>query len=279
MAPTDAEKKRARRARRSPACRDREKETSRTRMAVCRARNKARERASLLREVLGEGDRAALAARADGEKQRLICDWLRRNKLLRFSPQVRIEDRMLKSFMKKVDLHRIELQVAEFEIAMILAGIEDGEERDIASVLDKEKEMASPLTEREKRIVTVAQRELGNKWTEIAELLPGRSGTKIASWWHNQARGIEGPFTDEEKKIVTDGQRELGNKWTEIAERLPGRSGRQVRDHWYSRLCVGGVKQEDITKQGYSGTNGRGLSERNEDEILAAEAMAIMQYA
>lgn len=107
---------------------------------------------------------------------------------------------------------------------------------------------AGPFTDEEKRIVTNAQRELGNNWTKIAERLPGRSGRQVANHWHNRLylqreRRREGTartrvLTEEEKRIVVDAQKELGNKWTEIAERLPGRSVRQVAGWWHSRLYV-----------------------------------------
>lgn len=109
---------------------------------------------------------------------------------------------------------------------------------------------AGGLTDEEKKIVMDAQKELGNRWMEIAWRLPGRSGNQIKKWWHSQMRWknqkgeggckeevqTEGPITEEEKRIVVEAQKELGNKWLIIAKRLPGRSPKQISNWWHHNL-------------------------------------------
>jgi len=40
-------------------------------------------------------------------------------------------------------------------------------------------------TETEMNLVREAQRELGNKWSEVAKRVPGRSENSVKNWWYN----------------------------------------------------------------------------------------------
>mmetsp|Transcript_37144 Transcript_37144/g.77772 ORF Transcript_37144/g.77772 Transcript_37144/m.77772 type:complete len:418 (-) Transcript_37144:408-1661(-) len=126
MVLSNAEKKRRSRATKSTKYHDLERETSRKRMAMYRARNRAQKRAKQLKSILGEEDRKEIEAHATTQKRRLLCEWFRRHKL-RFDPSVINDAKILDAFMTKADIHQVETQVAEFEISLIEDKDDDGD--------------------------------------------------------------------------------------------------------------------------------------------------------
>jgi|AntAceMinimDraft_5_1070358.scaffolds.fasta_scaffold81717_1 hypothetical protein len=74
------------------------------------------------------------------------------------------------------------------------------------------------------------------KWSAIADKIPGRIGKQCRERWANHLDPAlkGGDWSDAEDGELVAAQAELGNAWTKISARLCGRSENAVKNRWNS---------------------------------------------
>eukprot|EP00793_Prasinoderma_coloniale_P005993 PRCOL_00004467-RA len=93
-------------------------------------------------------------------------------------------------------------------------------------------------TSAEDKMLAELQGKLGNRWSAVAQHMPGRTGQQCAQRWRHKVNPIirKDKWTEEEDQKLADLHKEYGNKWAEIARRLEGRTDQQCMGRWRRHL-------------------------------------------
>ena len=88
------------------------------------------------------------------------------------------------------------------------------------------------------KVIAVSPKQPFVQWTDLAALLPGKSGKQIRDRWINYLNPSINhlPFSREDDLKLWHGHAELGKRWAEIGEKIfnSTRSENHIKNRWYS---------------------------------------------
>eukprot|EP00951_Prasinocladus_malaysianus_P014405 scaffold109615_cov50-Prasinocladus_malaysianus.AAC.3 len=93
-------------------------------------------------------------------------------------------------------------------------------------------------TPEEDAILAAMQAELGNRWSAVAQHIPGRTGQQCAQRWRHKVNPNirKEKWTEEEDRHLEALVKEYGFRWAEIARRCEGRTDQQCMGRWRRHL-------------------------------------------
>mmetsp|Transcript_908 Transcript_908/g.1949 ORF Transcript_908/g.1949 Transcript_908/m.1949 type:complete len:263 (-) Transcript_908:371-1159(-) len=94
-----------------------EREKSRKRMAIFRAKKKSQKKVGELKALLRDGELKELETQSAKRKISLLREWMI-SRDLNLTPEVIIERNITNLFVPKIEMHKIEHELAEFELSL-----------------------------------------------------------------------------------------------------------------------------------------------------------------
>lgn len=93
-------------------------------------------------------------------------------------------------------------------------------------------------TSEEDELLREWQSKVGNRWSQVAKHIPGRSGQQCAQRWRHKGNPeiCKRRWTDEEDQKLKELVIQCGNAWAHIARQLPGRTDQQCMGRWRRHL-------------------------------------------
>ena len=97
---------------------------------------------------------------------------------------------------------------------------------------------AGVWTDAEDELLYSWQQRIGNKWSEVARHIPGKTGQQCAQRWRHKVNPDikRDKWSKEEDTLLVQLVHQYGNHWAQIARNVPGRTDQQCMGRWKRHL-------------------------------------------